>query len=135
MEIFLNLLWLALAVIALVVWRVRNHDHGAAELRREGVALLFVLVLMFFVISMTDDLHAEIILTEDYSFVRRQAALVSSSHHLLSAAKVGCHQAAVLLPLFISPEYSIPILSAAQVLPVARVSAPISGRSPPGLTA
>ena len=103
MEIFLNLLWLTLAVIALVVWRVRNHDHGAAELRREGVALLFVLVLMFFVISMTDDLHAEIILTEDYSFVRRQAVWVSSSHHLLSAANVGCHQAAALptLPLLL----------------------------------
>jgi hypothetical protein len=133
MELFLNFLWLTLAVAALVVWRVRNRDHGGAELRREGVALLFVLVLMFFAISMTDDLHQEIILAEDCSFVRRQTAYVAPSHHLPAASHIARHPIVALcvLPLPAQFELSPWLRSAAEIFPNVPAHAPIRGRSPP----
>jgi hypothetical protein len=136
MELFLNLLWLALVVAALVVWRVRNRDHGSAELRREGIALLFVLVLMFFVISMTDDLHQEIILSEDGSFVRRQTAWVAPPHHIPSASHIGRHPVAALCAMYLGnqSETSGPLRLIARRLPNMPARSPISGRSPPSST-
>jgi hypothetical protein len=133
MELFLNLLWLALAMAALVVWRVRNRDHGSAELRREGVALVFVLVLMFFVISMTDDLHQEIILSEDCSFVRRQVVCAAPSHHLPSVSHIACHPVVALCALCLGDQSkaSFPLHLAERVLPGAPALSPLSGRSPP----
>ena len=60
MEIFLNLCWLFLVVPALVTWRRQARScrkRGHASLLRLG-ALGCVLVLLFPVISASDDLHA-----------------------------------------------------------------------------
>jgi hypothetical protein len=136
MELFLNLLWLTLALAALVVWRVRNRDHGSSELRREGVAMLFVLVLMFFVISMTDDLHQEIILAEDCSFVRRQTVYVAPSHHLPAVSHIARHPVVALCALLLAAhsEASPWLGLVAGVFPNAPARAAIRGRSPPTST-
>lgn len=60
MEIFLNLCWLFLVVPALMTWRRQawsSHGRGYASLLRLG-ALGCALVLLFPVISASDDLHA-----------------------------------------------------------------------------
>jgi hypothetical protein len=60
MEIFLNLCWLLLVVPALLTWRRQarsSHGRGHAALLRLG-ALGCALVLLFPVISASDDLHA-----------------------------------------------------------------------------
>lgn len=60
MELLLNIIWLALAVPAIWVWR-RRPAHGDIAwfgCWRTVVLLGCVLVLLFPVISATDDLHA-----------------------------------------------------------------------------
>jgi len=60
MEVFLNLCWLFLVVPALLTWRRQeqsSRQRGHVSLLRLG-ALGCVLVLLFPVISASDDLHA-----------------------------------------------------------------------------
>jgi hypothetical protein len=56
MENLLNLCWVLLAMAALLAWRCQA-AHERAGQRGRLVALLCVMVLMFPVISATDDLH------------------------------------------------------------------------------
>jgi hypothetical protein len=60
MELLLNILWLALAVPAIWLWRRRPPHAGIAWFGSWRPILLLgcVLVLLFPVISATDDLHA-----------------------------------------------------------------------------
>jgi hypothetical protein len=61
MELLLNLLWLALALPALWWWRHESiHAEGCRRFGRVRHFLLFtcVLMLLFPVVSATDDLHA-----------------------------------------------------------------------------
>jgi len=61
MELFLNLCWLSLLLPAWLLWRQRTSATGAAHLAARPIvfvcALGCVLVLLFPVISATDDLH------------------------------------------------------------------------------
>jgi len=70
MELALNLVWLFLAVTSLVL--AGRRLCRTAELRRlragewhSLIALCCALVILFFVISMTDDLHEQQIVSED----------------------------------------------------------------------
>jgi hypothetical protein len=60
MELLLNLLWLALALPAIWIWRRESaqatHSSGYSRLR-SPLLLICVLVVLFPVISATDDLH------------------------------------------------------------------------------
>jgi hypothetical protein len=61
MELLLNLLWLMLALPALWMWRqssAQGTPFRLAERLRPLVLLACVLVLLFPVVSATDDLHA-----------------------------------------------------------------------------
>ena len=61
MELFLNLLWLLLAIPAVWLWAHRPiSSHGAKATNRLRVLVLMgcVLALLFPVVSATDDLHA-----------------------------------------------------------------------------
>jgi hypothetical protein len=136
MELLLNLIWLAVAVSALAAWRIRNRDHSRAELLREGVALLCVLVLLFFVISMTDDLHQEATLSEDSTLTRRQIARVAMPHPPPSPAHFVHHPALARCAACVldSAQPSAPIVAASFIIPASRTSGVISGRSPPQLS-
>lgn len=62
---------------------------------REGIALLCALVLLFFPISLTDDLHPEIFLTTETSLQRR-----SSSATAMGGVWNGAHVPCVCLFVF-----------------------------------
>jgi len=70
MELALNLVWLLLAIssLALAGWRLfltaRSKELQAPELH-SLIALCCTLVILFFVISMTDDIHDQQISPED----------------------------------------------------------------------
>src|SRR6202451_4890413 len=84
MEIFLNLLWLAIAVGLLGLWRAR----WAAQLRerhyagwRQWTAVICALIILFFMVSITDDLHSDLMVFEESSAGRRQVTGIDGAHH------------------------------------------------------
>ncbi|MFZ3216872.1 MAG: hypothetical protein WA192_12505 [Candidatus Acidiferrales bacterium] len=84
MELFLNILWMLIALGGVTVWRLRWARQ--AHLRRhapwcEWTALVCALVLLFFVVSLTDDLHAELIVLEDCCTSRRHVNCLSAAHN------------------------------------------------------
>ena len=100
METLLNLIWLVLALAGLWVWRFHwlvSRPNPRARLYLEAVAIGCALALLFPVISLTDDLHPEIVAV-DASSGKRNACLmvagvtrtphvtsISSSHVALTA--------------------------------------------------
>ena len=87
MEVLLNSIWLAVAITAFLFWwtgkkqgTVRHRDHNR---RYRFLALACALVLLFPIISLTDDLHAE------------QAAMEDSSRSVMKARNMlqGCLRA------------------------------------------
>jgi len=107
MEICLNLCWLLLVVPALLTWRRQarsSHGRGHASLLRLG-ALGCALVLLFPVISASDDLHA-----------LRQEMEESSSKLKAGASAKGSHSIAIFhlsaaIPArttFVSPNEGVP---------------------------
>jgi hypothetical protein len=85
MEAFLNFLWVLIAAVALGFWRARWHREGRESRRdplREWTAIGCALVLLFFAVSLTDDLHSEVILFDECSTSRRCAVCV---HHSSNA--------------------------------------------------
>jgi hypothetical protein len=83
MEVLLNSLWAFLALAALVAW-VRYARRAPAVDARCFIALLCVLVLMFPVISASDDLHPVSELSDDAT--RRQHAPMLGPHVVASLA-------------------------------------------------
>jgi len=87
MEVFLNAIWLLVAIGAYLFWWTDEED-GALERREYNsryrvLALACGLILLFPVISLTDDLHAE------------QAAMEDSSRSIMKARHLalGCLRA------------------------------------------
>src|SRR5208337_1532605 len=87
MEVVLNAVWLLAAIGAFLFWRPERY-RGAPADRTQGrslgiLALACALVLLFPVISVTDDLHAE------------QAAMEDSSRSVMKARNIvqGCLRA------------------------------------------
>jgi len=79
MELLLNLLWLTLALPAIWVWRHEptraRHSSGYSRLRA-CLLLICVLMLLFPVVSATDDLHpmrTEIEESSSFKRIARQA--------------------------------------------------------------
>jgi hypothetical protein len=83
MESFLNILWLLFATSAMFLWQLRwARQKCAAERNRvqEWTAFLCGLVLLFFAVSLTDDLHSEIVLYEECANGRRHSLVCSVAH-------------------------------------------------------
>jgi hypothetical protein len=84
MELFLNILWSVIAVAGLCVWRVswagqtRQREHASW---RQWTAFVCALVLLFFMVSLTDDLHSELVVFEECSAGRRHAACQACPQH------------------------------------------------------
>lgn len=75
MELFLNVLWMLIAVGLLGAWRTRwvHQRHRAPRHSlQEWSALSIALVLLFFAVSMTDDMHSEIVALEECSTSKRE---------------------------------------------------------------
>ena len=139
METILNLLWLIVTLAALWLWRFRwlvSRRNPRTRVFLEVIAISCVLALLFPVISLTDDLHPEIVAVDASSGKRNCCLMVAGATRTPHVIPIsGAHSAlAVLRPLFEHVELNI----AGIVLP-AEESHPFSlcgsclGRSPPSL--
>jgi hypothetical protein len=82
MELFLNVLWVLIAIHGLVVWQLvwkRQARQTRPEPFQEWTAFACALVFLFFAVSLSDDLHADVILADDC--VRGRHALVWACSH------------------------------------------------------
>jgi hypothetical protein len=82
MELLLNLVWLALALPAIWIWRNEpahvRHARGYSRLR-SSLLLICVLTLLFPVVSATDDLHPMRTEMEESSPFKRTVKQASSN--------------------------------------------------------
>lgn len=77
MESFLNILWVLIALAALGTWRA-CWIHERARRRdpiREWAAVICALVLLFFAVSLSDDLHLSLVLLEEGAGGRKHTAI------------------------------------------------------------
>jgi hypothetical protein len=135
MEILLNVIWLLIAIGAFLHWRPEKYRGMPTERDHSTsfgiVALACALVLLFPVISLTDDLHAEQVTMEDSSrSVMKarnimQGCLCAGSSSFLAAVTTPSYSGAAL-HLYLG---AIALVET-PVLCVALISA-LDGRSPP----
>jgi hypothetical protein len=84
MELLLNLVWLLMAAGVLWTWRTRwvhQRQRTIGVSLREWTAVSVALILLFFAVSMSDDLHMEMALFEDSATSRRGSALSIDAQH------------------------------------------------------
>ena len=136
-EILLNLLWLVIATVLVVTWRVRWSQQRRLTRRsrsQEWIALACSLVLLFFAVSLSDDLREEVILFDASSFGRKQASCIASVHSSNQAQKLTSTPGWAVLPclsatLFDRSFERIPIRSTIAFAVAAREFSPV--RAPP----
>ena len=88
MELFLNLVWFTVALAALLLWRARwATEAGSASARpwRQWTAFGSAALLLFFAISLSDDLRIDGTLLDESSTGRRHS-LHAESNPLSPAA-------------------------------------------------
>jgi hypothetical protein len=137
MELTLNLVWLCVAIAGILVQAVMLARTGSAKRQpspaRKIIAMGCALVILFFVISMTDDLHDQALFFEESKLSR-----------IAPGARVSNHTASNRLflsdfPLFVVARPCSPTLSDAgklappaefQFVPAAERHT-VSGRAPP----
>jgi hypothetical protein len=137
MELALNILWLLLAAGGVALWRTswarqpRTRRHASWC---EWTAVACALVLLFFVVSLTDDLHPEIVALEDCTTCRRHVNCLSPAQHAPQPDHFRADSGAVLIPAqaqqadFASG--ALQISARQQLLPLPRQQT-YSGRAPP----
>ena len=111
METILNLVWVAVALASTVLWFLRwplCKRKPTGRVRAEVIALGCAILLLFPVISLTDDLHPEILAVDAVSGKRNGVSLIAHAARPHDPApKAGIHSLAGLLPpLTESPEFS-----------------------------
>ena len=83
MELLLNLAWMLIALCGLAVWR-GVWVHEKRRVRRaplqEWTAFACALIFLFFAVSLSDDLHSDLILF-DGDLGNRRGSLMSSDAH------------------------------------------------------
>jgi len=132
MELFLNLAWVLLAALMLSLWprfapRIGRDGH-MKDRRMQFVALAVMLLILFPVISVTDDLQAVQNPAETDSSLRRDHIAVSP-HSILPAV------AALPLAIFAGVLSGLPRFTGTRSLPVPAIDYPalasIQNRPPP----
>jgi len=91
MELFLNIVWVLIAAGILGTWRTRwvhQRQRMSRNSLQEWTAVSVALVLLFFAVSMTDDLHAQVILSEEWSTNRRNVSCSAGEHPLPQSGTV-----------------------------------------------
>ena len=138
MESFLNILWVAMALATFGVWRM-NWLHQRRDSRREPLrdwtAFACALVLLFFAVSLTDDLHSDLVIFDECSMARRHANGLFTPHHASDKLKTAQASAAAILPTgstrslrWVATIVPVPGSSGVRVVALA-----LSGRAPPAL--
>jgi hypothetical protein len=83
MELILNLVWLFIALALVCFWRTHwvHQRLGRSRGRmQEWSAVSLALVLLFFAVSMSDDLHSEIVALEELSANKRDHVHSEAAH-------------------------------------------------------
>src|SRR5574337_1161031 len=138
MELLLNLFWLLLAVVSFAAWGMQWPRRGGVrghrrELLYGAVGLTCALVLLFFAISLTDDLHEVPAVAESTRSSRRTLQISkggasdgdSDKHSaLLAEAPV----ARIFVPVRAAVGW---LVAAAAPSPLAVPNRPFQGRAPP----
>jgi hypothetical protein len=78
MELLLNIVWVLVATGVFGMWRahwVTQRRWTRRDSLREWTAIAVALVLLFFAVSMTDDLHHEMALSEESATSRRNLSV------------------------------------------------------------
>jgi len=91
MELILNIVWVLVAAGIVGTWRTRWVHERERTLRhslREWAAVSVALVLLFFAVSMSDDLHAQIVFSEECSTSRRNFSCSAGVHPLPQSGTV-----------------------------------------------
>jgi hypothetical protein len=139
METFLNLVWLAVALAAIGLWRFRwagSRPHPTFSSRMEAAAMVCFLALLFPVISLTDDLHPETAVVDAASGKRNAILIAASASHVRSATiGPGSHVAAgmIVRPFVGAQSASVENIPLIALHYLAWISSGTSGRSPPVL--
>jgi len=94
MELALNLIWVCVALLGCVLLgsnlsRASKPTVGRTSNRQKVIAMGCALIILFFVISMTDDLHDQEIFVEESKFLRVMGA--GSSPSLAATHYTGAH--------------------------------------------
>lgn len=105
MELTLNLIWVCVAIVGILV-QIVMLSRASAERRespwRKAVAMGCALVILFFVISMTDDLHNQTLVFEE-SKLSRIAPAARVSSYSISHRLIVPDFAALIAPANVSP--------------------------------
>jgi hypothetical protein len=102
METILNLVWLGVALASTALWFLRwslCKRKLTGRIRAEIIAMGCAIVLLFPVISLTDDLHPEILAVDAVSGKRNGVSLVAhSARPLEPAPKAWIHSLTGVIP-------------------------------------
>jgi hypothetical protein len=133
MELLLNLLWVLLALPAYWLWR---RDAGARLGRRVSslqclLALGCALVLLFPVISASDDLHVMRAEMEDSSISKRTVRQAGSDRNSAWVSRLQGPAVAVASAMLAAPEVGRLEVSVTAEAPLARPCVFRGGRAPP----
>ena len=84
MELTLNLVWVFVAIVGILVQivtlrKTARSSKDTASPARKVVAMGCALVILFFVISMTDDLHDQVLVWEESKHSRTSASAKASA--------------------------------------------------------
>jgi hypothetical protein len=137
MELFLNIVWALIALCALYVWRMHWARQKACTRRtpvQQWTAFTCGLVLLFFAVSLTDDLHSEIVLFDECASGRRYSVVCTCAHAAPDATKIPAGCGVAILPGAPAPEQLVAISTVSSVthdLPSCFRLRDSSGRSPP----
>jgi hypothetical protein len=75
----------------------REREHASW---RQWTAFVCALILLFFMVSLTDDLHSELVVFEECSASRRHAACLARPHHAPQSHAAGSVYATLTTPSF-----------------------------------
>lgn len=140
MELALNSFWLVVALVSLGLWwRFHWRPRGVGGKRpaplRGLVALCCALFILFPVISLTDDLHAEVMAMEDSNSSKR--SLRNDAGPLgpaVSGAPPALPTASALAPAISPRGVFVGLVSSSDIRPHSFIWATLSeGRAPPSL--
>ena len=138
MELALNLVWVGVAVVGLaVLWftlaRASEPSNLPARRWRKVVAMSCTLVILFFVISMTDDLHDQEFLLEESKHWRivpgTGTILPPASEHFVPVVFLLLYAHACAAPAL--PAVRRFVESSRVILPAAIDCVRLHGRAPP----